>query len=385
MERNQRVAINAFLGASTFYGLEALKVEVQLGGNFSEFHKGHTMLLNDITEYQTKVADILAKMLYDYSVLACYGELRHMNRQAKTRYKGVGTPSPTLNRDGSYNKAILYNPNDILDFAIVGFDKENKWNGAYGGQLWQMIAKHAKKYGTISNLIFCDTAFSLSHNSAPFLDKSSTKIFFVNNTTTYKELLDTKFQDNPLNVIRYIIKKSSDWGSNKNVIDRQFIKLIERADNLGFFKRHNTIYNVSLSETINSYSLVKIDLIEYINKRYEPIEYMNKKMNPKKLHSFCTTLKQNNFYDKLQIGSHVMINDNAFTKMLNKSEHFYEMGTANYFIINKLMNNEFSNMVISNIEKEQIYIHDLSTNNQYRTNFANLKVMDSKYKVHALK
>lgn len=366
-----RQPTDALTCATTFYGLEALKVGIRFSPKYEPFLKSHSKLLEDITVYQKKLADLFASMLFDYSVLACYGELRHMKDNCDVRYLGVGfTTAKCRNRNGAYENVVKYNPHDILKLCVHGFSPQNNWSENFGGSKWQMIAKHALKYGHIDNIEFCDTAFSLSHNCSPYLDKYETKIFCIYDRGTYKNFLDVKFEKTPSEIIEYIIMDSC-----MNSIDHEFKNLIHRAFTLGFI---GSKYGYDfLFERIRAKKTVF--LLDFINKRYAPIEFMNKKFNWRKAYNFCATAKESKFYDKIKAGQKAMIlvdekqmghyyintqyNPNESKNFIAFSELLYDKKITNSFDELEVYDKKGSMVLLRNIKNNMIlhiYYHDIA-------------------------
>lgn len=376
---NDNRGTNAYDCASTFYGLEALKVQVQFHKNYSVFLKSNSKLLEDIIEYQKTLAEHLAKMLYDYSVITCYGELRHCAKTSQVRYKGAGLPANSGGRNSAYEKSLNYSPTQILELCIEAFDPSNKWSSSYGGEKWQAIAKHAIRYGKIDNLIFCDTAFSLSHNCSPFLNKIESNIFYINDTDKYVNLLDTKFSESLLNTLSYIV-------CNVKRIDLTFKNLIIRAYNLGFIP-----YNASGLSRYNISFIKTIDLPLLLKTNYRPLVYQHKKMSPKKLHSWCNTLKEQKFYDKLEIGMHVMFHNenslvyfNPHEKNRNKKPYMHTFSYIGEYNISQLkyglnFQNTFENLKIVQMNREEIGLESANGDRIY-THFRNIIAINDKLK-----
>jgi len=214
------MSLDAIYATSTFYTLQALKVLVK-----PEFgRKSAEKLLSDILDYESKYIEKLSIMLFDYSVLVCYGEMRHAKSQCSHLIPAIKQGG---NRNGSYIIAKDFSPINILRLAEKQFGNYT-WGSAYGGKKWANIAHTVLKKGRIDNLIFCDTCFSLSHNNSPYVNKEEAKIFKLNSCNEYKKFLDIKFSLTPVEIIKNALPKL-----NTNVL-----KFIQRAINLGYIKEN---------------------------------------------------------------------------------------------------------------------------------------------------
>lgn len=305
--------IDAMEAISVFYGIEALKVQVELGGKFEPFRKSHEKLLNDIIEYQNTLSDTLANMLYKYTVLTCFAELNHHKDQSSLRYKGNKISisiDDRLSRDVLTKMSLHYNPTNILETYVDGFDKKYCWNSSFGGKAWQVIAKHGLTYGKYSNKEFCDTSFSLSHNTSPYVNKSFTKIFYISDTTLYKSLLDTKFFKTPMQTIDFILDYC--------YIDCDFLKFARRAYNLGMLDLYSD------GRLTKSYRKgYHIELMNEIKENYFDVTFGSRILKVKPFFPLLKSVRERNFYERINEGNHVMFKENKIhSNSKNKFENF---------------------------------------------------------------
>lgn len=216
------MAIDALYCVSTFYSLEALELLVVRKAEFGKH--SHDKLIQDIKEFKERYVKNLSQALYDYTAMVVYGEMRHAWKTSTHYNPHVCRVS---SRKESYYESLQYNPKDILEAGKRLFDpKKTIWTENFGGEKWWFIADRVSLYGRIGLQNFCDMCFSLSHNTSPYLDKFNSGIFMIDNKSTYKRILDLKFEaDNPLEVI---VTTESYLGYRlRRLVERAFIlKLI---------------------------------------------------------------------------------------------------------------------------------------------------------------
>lgn len=172
-----------------FYCLQA----VELLARADEFLRSHERWVRDFQEYKQRYTENLANAMLDYSVLVCFGEMRH-----GAQYCSMYNPSVPYarERDESYRSAIRFTPDSILDSAYSLFT-EGEWESGYGGAAWALIAEVAlnrlrQKEGWCINEVFIDRCVDLSHNGSIYFDKTETGIFWLMDETSYKAFLYRK-------------------------------------------------------------------------------------------------------------------------------------------------------------------------------------------------
>jgi hypothetical protein len=186
--------MNAVNLAASFYTLQALEILVYEDIN----SHSRTELYNDIQEYKAMFTEKLSNALYDYTAIVVYGEMRHAKIRSEYYYPSLPVSG---SREYAYNKAYDYKPSSILNAGIELFDKY--WENSYGGEKWKIIANQVSLKNKINDTIFCDMCFSLSHNGAPYLDKSDSNIFYISSISEYVDNLDFKFENiNELQIIK---------------------------------------------------------------------------------------------------------------------------------------------------------------------------------------
>jgi hypothetical protein len=336
-KRKSKHQIEAMSCVAEFYGLEALLIEVHK--KHEPFKKSHERLIRDIKEYKELYVEKLADAIYDYSVMVCYGEMRHAKNHSTHYSKHI---SQTLNRGASYLESLEYNPTDILNLAEKSFSNDVEWGGAYGGEKWRLIANRVNLRPYLTNQIFCDMCFSLSHNNSPYLDKSSANIFCMNSRNEYKELLDIKFSNSTGQIIRIGLE----FGGER------FSKLVYRAIQLGV--TDVTMYKWEHYKGNNKYYTHAEDLLL----DYEKIEWGNERLPNEliqhrvKLKYPLNSIKDNPFIvgDKRFISGQRVIYNNPRDRI--KNIPMKVIGQEDSFIIcstnNKYINNFSYYLIIKN-------------------------------------
>ena len=270
--------VDATFVASSFYTLEALYTIV--GNNMQFGMKSHEKLYDDIIEYRNDFIPKLADALYDYTVMVVFGEMRHSNYHASHSIDNI--PTSEMGRADAFELAKDYDPSNILETATILFNPARvRWESSYGGYKWLLIAQHGLQRGKINDVIFCDTCFSLSHNSNPYLDKNQTNIFEICSPERYKNFLDYKFEYAPDEVIMYFSRRPG--------VGYRLKKLIFRAVNLGFLPN----FWVGFS---NEYT----DMVESFILNYTPIKW-GKKILSQKLYDTYNSIEDeegDDFYEE---------------------------------------------------------------------------------------
>ena len=239
--------VNAMYTAVTFYSIQAMKVLLSK----AEFGKHSTeKLKSDMCEYEKNFIDKLSMMLFDYSTLVVFGEMRHASEQCDVYIDEIPQGG---RRSDRYQEALQYNPYNILFVGEEQFNK--KWKSSFGGKKWALIAKIAAKKNTIDDKVYCDACFSLSHNTSPYLNKCETGIFTLSNVTTYKDFLDTKFKKTPEEILET-------YNCYQNYSAKTFI---ERLTNLQF-----------ADIKIKKNDCTEADRVENAVFNYNPINWGNK-------------------------------------------------------------------------------------------------------------
>jgi len=245
------MSVDAIYAATTFYALQAIKVLL----SSAEFGRHSAEKLEyDVLEYERQFINKLSTMLFDYSAMVVFGEMRHAQRQCDVYIQDV---PQCRERSKSYSEAINYDPYSILHAGIKQFDRA--WSHSFGGRPWQMISKISAQRNNMNDILYCDTCFSLSHNTSPYLNKYETKIFKISDVGDYKDFLDSKFIYTPETLL--------------DIIQRKFcytiFKFVERLKNLGFTKIQLIDYSDNRADKTESKIL-----------SYVPVNWGNKILCP---------------------------------------------------------------------------------------------------------
>lgn len=150
-----------------FYYLEALKAKPPAFGS-----KPQEKLYNDVCKTYDKLVPTLARALYHYLFLACFGEARHARSQADAWYNDMPIGG---DRDEAYGEALNYEPEGTLKALDKTFNSYS-WNGSgYGGGSWGKIVTGAMYYGEWKDSLFIDHVVDLEHHGGNCFDKDEVR------------------------------------------------------------------------------------------------------------------------------------------------------------------------------------------------------------------
>jgi hypothetical protein len=221
--------VNAINPIKEFYCLEAIKVLIKP----EQFKHSHQYFLRNFNDYYERFTDNLQQAIWDYTVLVSGGELRHARRKAEKFNPSLPCDSNDC-RSSSFVKLKQFNPKDIIKSAYYGFKEVHWTSSGYGGDKWGEIALAAIKKDEWKNkVLFIDHCVDLSHNSSPYLDKSESGIFRLDNPSEYIRFLNFKREcKSPIDILKQY------WVSGS------IQKLITIGKNIGIFRE-----NISLLGT----------------------------------------------------------------------------------------------------------------------------------------
>lgn len=270
------MAVDAIFCAKEFYTLESLHYVVSQRTEFGR--KSAEKLLADIEEFKEIYTEKLANMLFDYSAMVVFGEMRHS--KDKCSWSNVDIPVGG-SRSDSYEVAKEYNPYDILRAGEKLFAQ--KWSPSYGGEAWKKISKAVLLRDKINNQVFCDMCFSLSHNNSIYLDKDTTNMFKLGNSTKYKHVLDLKFTENdPEIVINHCVDQTG-WYLTQLVRRAILLGLLHNVDLLLLRKyREEKTYSPSYEYL----TYIRPDVAELTILNYKPINWGNYPVRPDLIESY---------------------------------------------------------------------------------------------------
>lgn len=180
------MSIDIFDAIVDFYGLQCLQAIAV--PNVDAFSPSQNRWLRDFESYQATYQHKLARAIYDYLALICFGEARHAKNKASHYVEGLPTCSE---RSTQYDRAAQYNPQQFLPVLEELFEVA-KWDSGYGGTSWARIARAAQMYGTVPDAVFVDHCVDLSHNNSLCFNKEEADIFTLRWATGYKTMLDRK-------------------------------------------------------------------------------------------------------------------------------------------------------------------------------------------------
>ena len=257
-----RSEFNILHAVNEFYALMGIEAIAKT----EPFRHSHERWNRDFTEYRERYVKQFANAVYDYTVLATAGEMRHAKRQSNYCFPDFDSTFGSHGRVHVYRN-MQYDPIQLLQCAVMIFDSENNtWGTGYGGQPWCNIAKAGLMKGRVPDVVFADHCVDLSHNSAVYFDKAGTGILELESDSNYKEFLTFKYEADPIDLIRRTGKSTHTEG------------LIERAVNLGILP----VKCVQPYRKINPWGLFgsySADKATELVLRYEPIEFGTETIN----------------------------------------------------------------------------------------------------------
>ena len=180
------MSIDIFDAIVDFYGLQCLQAVAV--PNVDAFSPSQNRWLRDFETYQAVYQKKLARAIYDYLALICFGEARHAINKASHYVDGLPT---CRERSTQYDQAIQYNPRQFLPVLEELFNIAT-WDSGYGGTSWARIARAAQMYGTVPDAVFVDHCVDLSHNNSLCFNKEEADIFTLRWAAGYKTMLDRK-------------------------------------------------------------------------------------------------------------------------------------------------------------------------------------------------
>lgn len=144
---------------------------------------------------QKELEENFAGTLFDYLVLACFGEARYANKAGELEFSEIGAKiahKGWISRDNAHLMAVDCEPKGSLEVLSELFHNY-LWPGGFGGHKWGNIADMAMKYGNISDKFFIDSVIDLEHNGGLAFNKG----FLIKNPTRQRRFL--RFLDEKTN------------------------------------------------------------------------------------------------------------------------------------------------------------------------------------------
>jgi len=236
------VSIDIFDAIVDFYGLQCLQAVAV--PNVDAFSPSQNRWLRDFESYQATYQHKLARAIYDYLALICFGEARHAKNRASHYVDGLPTCSE---RSTQYDRAAQYNPQQFLPVLEELFNIAT-WESGYGGTSWARIARAAQMYGTVPDAVFIDHCVDLSHNNSLCFNKEEADIFTLRWAAGYKTMLDRKARWAPTSFIDEYV----------NNFSYAMYSLLVRAQRLGLI--NNNIPQIEITNDADEWE-------------YEPIKW----------------------------------------------------------------------------------------------------------------
>lgn len=217
---------------SIFYVLTGM--QAILGRKEFDFYYSCENLRKDIENYLNYITDIFSKMLYEYTVLVTFGELRYAEDKTNQRAVYVKNLLPQRLKINSnflykrnYYKSYLaiatdFSPESICQTGMLLFNNLC-WEREYGGKNWGVIADIIQKYKQYPAHVFIDYCSDIEHNSGSYLNKDCG--LFKGNSEDLHRILDIKRNNSIFTLIDYV----------RCNLDAKTVKLIIRFINVIHF------------------------------------------------------------------------------------------------------------------------------------------------------
>lgn len=141
-----------------FYYAEAIASETQQARNW----RAGERLVQDAAELRNQLADYLAPALYNYLIVACWGEAEHYNSEAA----GMGF----IKNHFSLLRALTFDRECLVETLRCLFVAQ-EWDGAFGGRNWGHICSELQKVGSMPKVAWVDHLIDLEHNGGSAFDK----------------------------------------------------------------------------------------------------------------------------------------------------------------------------------------------------------------------
>jgi len=230
------INLGALLGVH--YSLEGIHAVMKSRKDFEDSGGFKQRLEREMDE----VSKQLTRLLYDQSVLACIGEVRHYGARAcignllaasNEVILAIGVVLPQVfravanGRDAAYKNARVYDDKELLELSCLCFLAPDRWDGGFGGVAWGAIAKNALEFrlGTISQAEFVEKAITLVHNGGSFIFKP-TGLFHSPPGQKLYAILNRKFEG-----------MLPEYDYPPVLVNPAQKKLIEEAEGFGLLKR----------------------------------------------------------------------------------------------------------------------------------------------------
>lgn len=204
---------------SAFYALQSIEASPKFTQG-DMFLQSQGKFIEDFTAYKREFENKLARVLFDYLALACFGEARHATPSVIKETVLFDSDHGMLPRNSAYHKAPAHDPKKFLPFFIKLFKNRMAFPcGSVGGESWAKIAEGALMYFTKAPAVFIDHVVDLSHNGGICFDKPV--LINMQDDSVYLSILD---------------RKANDAYYSEGPLDDETAELVNRAVSLGFIK-----------------------------------------------------------------------------------------------------------------------------------------------------
>ena len=168
-----------------FYIIKQIEADMEI----DEFKKSHANWENKFNTYKHDFINVFHQMIFDYTMLACAGELRHAKTCSNKSHPDI--PS-ACSRGVAMVTAKTFTQESLEKCMLDLFGPMNEWKNGYGGEAWYKIASVLPMASKLPKDVWLDHCVDLAHNNGSYFNKTSANIFHYNYSSDLQSFLDWK-------------------------------------------------------------------------------------------------------------------------------------------------------------------------------------------------
>lgn len=157
----------------------------------------------------TRLTKILYHSLFDYIVLAVWGEARHCRTATREKPKQFAGLTAYAKRSKGQARGKDYNPQQSLEELARVF-RSLTWSNGYGGNKWARICEAGllRFLPRVTQAIWVDQVVSLSHHGGIAFDKG--RVFLWSSfDSDYIPFLTKRRESTPENLLKYVSMRAN--------------------------------------------------------------------------------------------------------------------------------------------------------------------------------